>query len=40
MSEEQAQRLLEALGNEENKVQQKIDAKKGEPQQVKIQKDW
>jgi Ca-activated chloride channel family protein len=40
MSPEEAQRLLEALGNEENKVQQKLEKKKGEPQNGKIQKDW
>jgi hypothetical protein len=40
MSNEEAQRLLEALGNEENKVQQKLEKKKGEPQNVKVEKDW
>jgi Ca-activated chloride channel homolog len=40
MSNEEAQRLLEALSNEENKVQQKLEKKKGEPQNGKVQKDW
>ena len=40
MSNEEAQRLLEALGNEENKVQQKLEKKKGEPQNTKVEKDW
>ena len=40
MSDEEAKRLLEALGNEENKVQQKLEKKKGEPQNAKIEKDW
>lgn len=40
LTNEEAQRLLEALGNEENNVQQKLDKQKGEGQKVKVQKDW
>lgn len=40
MSKEEADRLLEALGNEENKTQQKVGKQKGEPQQGKVKKDW
>jgi len=40
MSKEEAEKLLEALGNEENKTQQKLGQQKGEPQKVKVKKDW
>lgn len=40
MNNEEAQKLLEAIGNEESKVQQKLNEQKGQPQKVKIQKDW
>jgi tetratricopeptide (TPR) repeat protein len=40
MSKEEAERLLEALSNEEGKTQQKLDKQKGEPQKGKVRKDW
>ncbi len=40
MSNEEAQRLLEAIGSEENKVQQKLTKEKGNPKNIKVQKDW
>lgn len=40
MSKEEAQKLLEAIGAEEGKVQQKLTKEKGKPQNTKIQKDW
>ena len=40
MSNEEAQKLLEAIGNEENKVQQKLTKEKGNPKSIKVQKDW
>ncbi len=40
MSEEQAKRLMETLNNEENKVQQKLEKKKGEPKTGQNEKDW
>lgn len=39
-SKEQAERLLQALGKEEEKTQQKMQLQKGEPVEIKIQKDW
>jgi hypothetical protein len=32
--------LLDAIGAEEGKVQQKLSKDKGEPKKVKVQKDW
>ncbi len=40
LSKQQVQNLLEAMQNEEKKVQQKIDAKKVKGVKVKNQKDW
>lgn len=40
LSPQAAKRLLDALENEENKVQQKINAKKLKGEKVKIEKDW
>lgn len=40
MSNEEAQKLLEAIGSEENKVQQKLTKEKGNPKNIKVQKDW
>lgn len=40
MSNEEAQRLLDAIGAEESKVQQKLTKEKGKPGKGKIQKDW
>lgn len=40
LSPQAAARLLDALENEENKVQQKINAKKLKGEKVKIEKDW
>jgi len=40
LSKQQVQNLLEAMQNEEKKVQQKIDKKKAKGVKVKNQKDW
>lgn len=40
MSSEEAQKLLDAIGSEESKVQQKLSKEKGKPQSGKRQKDW
>ena len=40
MSNEEAQKLLEAISAEEGKVQQKLTKEKGKPKEVKVQKDW
>ncbi len=40
LSNEDAQKLLDAIGAEEGKVQQKLTKEKGEPKKVKVQKDW
>ncbi len=40
MTKEQAEKLLEALGAEEGKVQQKLSKEKGEVKKGKVQKDW
>jgi len=40
MSKEQAQKLLEALKNQEQNTQNKVDAKKAKPEQKKNEKDW
>ena len=40
ISKEQAEKLLDAIGAEEGKVQQKLGKEKGKPQKGKIQKDW
>lgn len=40
LSKEQADKLLEALKNEEQKTQQKMQQKNAKPQDVKIEKDW
>ncbi|PIF00751.1 MAG: hypothetical protein CR994_04975 [Maribacter sp.] len=40
LSKQQIQNLLEAMQNEENKVQEKIDAKKVKGVKVKNEKDW
>ncbi len=40
LSKEDAAKLLEALQNEEQKVQEKLQKQKGEPVRVKIEKDW
>jgi len=40
LSKQQIQNLLEAMQNEEKKVQQKIDAKKVQGVKVKNEKDW
>lgn len=40
LSPQAAARLLDALENEEDKVQQKINAKKLKGEKVKIEKDW
>ena len=40
LSKQQVQNLLEAMQNEEKKVQQKIDAKKVKGVKVKNEKDW
>ena len=40
LSKQQAQNLLEAMQNEEKKVQEKIDAKKVRGAKVKNEKDW
>ena len=40
LSNEEAQKLLDAIGAEETKVQQKLTKEKGKPQNTKVQKDW
>lgn len=40
LSKEQADKLLEALKNEEQKTQQKMQQKNAKPNEVKIEKDW
>lgn len=40
LSKEQADKLLKALENEENKLQEKLDKPEGEPIRVIIEKDW
>lgn len=40
LSKQQIQNLLEAMQNEEKKVQEKIDAKKVKGQKIKNEKDW
>ena len=40
MSKEQAQRLLEALKNQEQNTQNKMEAKKTKPEPKKGEKDW
>jgi Ca-activated chloride channel family protein len=40
MSKEQAEKLLEALQNEEKKTQEKMQRLKGKPKPVKVEKDW
>jgi len=40
LSKQQIQNLLEAMQNEEKKVQEKIDAKKVKGAKVKNEKDW
>jgi tetratricopeptide (TPR) repeat protein len=40
LSNEEAEKLLDAVENEENKVQQKLTKEKGKPGNIKVQKDW
>jgi Ca-activated chloride channel homolog len=40
LSPQQVKNLLEAMNNEEKKVQQKINAKKAKGKKVKTEKDW
>ena len=40
LSPQQVKNLLEAMGNEEKKVQAKINAKKAKGKKVKAEKDW
>lgn len=40
LSNEEAQKLLDAISAEEGKVQQKLTKEKGKPQNTKTQKDW
>ncbi len=40
LSPQQVKNLLEAMSNEEKKVQQKINAKKAKGKKVKAEKDW
>ena len=40
LSPQQVKNLLEAMNNEEKKVQQKINAKKAKGKKVKAEKDW
>ena len=40
LSQQQIQQLLEAMNNEENKTQQKINARKARGKKVKQEKDW
>jgi len=40
LTNEEAQKLLDAIGAEEGKVQQKLSKEKGKPGNKKVQKDW
>jgi tetratricopeptide (TPR) repeat protein len=40
LSDQQIQQLLEAMNNEENKTQQKVNAKKARGRKVNQEKDW
>ena len=40
LSPQQLKNLLEAMSNEEKKVQDKVNAKKAKPTGVKSKKDW
>ncbi len=40
LSDQQIQQLLEAMNNEENKTQQKVNAKKARGKKVNQEKDW
>lgn len=40
ITNEEAQKLLDAIGAEEGKVQQKLTKEKGKPSNKKVQKDW
>lgn len=40
LSQQQIQQLLEAMNNEENKTQKKVNAKKAQGRKVKQEKDW
>lgn len=40
LSKQQIQQLLEAMNNEENKTQKKVNAKKAKGRKVKREKDW
>lgn len=40
LTPQQARQLLEAMSNEEQKIQEKINAKKSKGQSVKTEKDW
>ena len=40
LSQQQIQQLLDAMKNEENKTQQKVNAKKARGKKVKQEKDW
>lgn len=40
LSPEQVQRLLKAIDNQEDKIQEKINAKKAKGSKVKTEKDW
>ncbi|MDN3641615.1 tetratricopeptide repeat protein [Lutimonas halocynthiae] len=40
LSQQQIQQLLEAMNNEENKTQQKVNAKKAKGKKVDQEKDW
>jgi len=40
LSQQQIQQLLEAMNNEENKTQKKVNAKKSRGRKVKQEKDW
>ena len=40
LSKEEAERILQALQNEEQKVQAKVQKEKGKPSKIYIEKDW
>lgn len=40
LSKEQAERILKALENDENKVQEEMNKKRMQPVRIKIEKDW
>ncbi len=40
LSKQQIQQLLEAMNNEENKTQKKVNAKKAKGRKIKQEKDW